>query len=151
MSIQTSLPIFRRQTVKRIAHIFTDIGVPVLVEGEAAGGVLDEKVEEPDFVVFELGEFFRDDVGDEVGAAGFRREGEGLLKPAHGVCLRLGRWEGTGGRWTAGAGRKERLKGRRVEVGAEQAEGQKKGCEQEVKGVGKEGYDEDGEEDKCVP
>lgn len=83
MSIQFPLLILRRESVERVGHVGADILVPVFVEGEGAGGVLDEEVEEADFVGFQLGEFLEDGVGDEVGAAALGREGEGLLGPGH--------------------------------------------------------------------
>lgn len=59
--------------------------------------MLDEQVQEPDFVVFYLWQRGHDVVGYEVGAPGFGREREGLLEPARmgagvslGGCMKVG-------------------------------------------------------------
>lgn len=83
MSVQGALPVGGGDAVQSVAHVGADIVVEVLVEGEGAAGVLDEEVEHADLVVAELGEFGEDVVGDQVGAAGARGEGEGLLEPGH--------------------------------------------------------------------
>lgn len=49
--------------------------------------MLHEQVQEADFVVFDLWDFFRDDVGDEVGAPRFGGEGELCLEPGHCCCF----------------------------------------------------------------
>jgi hypothetical protein len=57
--------------VQRIAHVGADVRVPVLVQAQRAGCVLDEEVEEPDFVGFYFWQCGDDVVGYEVGAARF--------------------------------------------------------------------------------
>lgn len=49
--------------------------------------MLDEKVEDADFVVLQLGELARYFFGDEVAAAGLGGEGELFLREGH-CCLR---------------------------------------------------------------
>ena len=83
MPIEIPLPIRRRNSVQRIAHIGAHILVPVLVQRERAAGVLDKQVEHADFVVADFGELGEDFVGYKVGAAGARGQGEGFLEPGH--------------------------------------------------------------------
>ena len=83
MPVQIPLAILRRDPIECVAHVLPDFFVPVLVQREGAGCVLDEEVEDADFVVAELGEFAGDGVGDQVGAPGALGEGEGLLEPGH--------------------------------------------------------------------
>ena len=84
MPIQIPLPIHRRQPIQRIAHIRAHVVIPVLVERQAAAGVLDEQVQQADFVVAQFGELGGDVVGDQVAAARARGEREGFLEPGHG-------------------------------------------------------------------
>ena len=86
MPIQIPLPIHRRQPIQRIAHILAHLVIPVLVERQPAARVLDEQVQQADFVVAEFGEFGGDVVGDEVAAAGARGKSKRLLKPGHVAC-----------------------------------------------------------------
>lgn len=110
MTVQIPLTILGRQTVERVAHVLAHFLVPVLVERQGAGGVLDEEVENADFVVFQLGELAGHFVRDEVAAAGLGGEGELFLEEGHG-CF-LGCWLGwfvgvAGCWWAAGAGWEE--------------------------------------------
>lgn len=75
-----------RDAVQRIAHVGTDIVVPVLVEAEGAARMLHEQVENADLVVLELRELADDLFGDEVGAARARGQGELLLEPRARHC-----------------------------------------------------------------
>ena len=75
------LPLIRRDPLQRVRHVLAYVLVPVLVEAERARRVLDEEVQEADAVRGDLGELARDAVGDQVGAARGRREGELLLEP----------------------------------------------------------------------
>ena len=83
MSIQLPLLVLWRQPIQRIAHVFSHIGVPVLVQTQRAGRVLDEEVQQPDFVGFEFGERRHDLVRYEVAAAGFGGQRDCFLKPGH--------------------------------------------------------------------
>lgn len=146
VSIQFPLLILRRESVKRVGHVGADILIPIFVEREGAGGVLDEEVEEADFVGFHLGEFLEDGIGDEVGAAALGGEGEGLLGPGHCCfcwlcCARCGR--------TAGASREFGWDWR----GKVWCEKGKRVCqrdEQVLEKTGEEGDDEDAEENAGV-
>lgn len=82
--------------VQRIRHVRAHVVVPVLVQAERAARVLHEQVQQPHLELPDLGHRADDVVGDEVGAARPRREGELLLRPRH--CWRW--WWGSG----AGAG-----------------------------------------------
>lgn len=54
-------------------------------------------MEEARFVGLELGEVAHDGVGDEVGAARFRGQGEGFLEPGRGrLALGSAHWVGLG-------------------------------------------------------
>ena len=89
-------------TVKGIAHIFTDIrvnwemnvsalvekwilaGLPtVLIQAQCAACVLNKEVEKSDLVLSDLRDGLDDLVGDEIGATGFGLESEAFLKPSH--------------------------------------------------------------------
>jgi hypothetical protein len=113
MPVQIPLLVVRRNTVQCVAHIGADILVPVFVQRERARSVLDEQVEEPDFVVFDFGQFVDHAVGDEVAASRARGERELLLEPGHGLlfasalgsyfifaeggcCIEIGRVDGSG-------------------------------------------------------
>lgn len=80
------LAILRRQPVQRIRHISPHILIPVLIQAERATGVLDEEIQQSDFVGRDLRERGGDVVGYEVGAPCGGGEREGLLEPGHGVC-----------------------------------------------------------------
>lgn len=83
MPIKIPLLIVRRNPVQRITHISAHIFVPILVQRQCAGGMLNEKIEEAAFVVADFGEFVDDGVGDEVAAARAGGEGELFLEPGH--------------------------------------------------------------------
>lgn len=153
MLIQIPLPVLRRDAIEGVRHVSPDVLVPVLIEGEGAGSVLDEEVQDADFEVFEFGEFLSDVVRDEVAAARLRREGELFLEPAHcGRCLGLGRGGdccgGAAGGWAAVAGCEELFP--RGEVGSEELEGEEERSEKELESVGEEGEDENYEEEAGV-
>lgn len=74
---------WREGTWRERALYVPHFTIPVLVQTQRAARVLDEQIQESDFVVLDLRDFFLDDVGDEVAAATFRRQGEGLLCPGH--------------------------------------------------------------------
>ena len=95
MSIQP-LPflILGHNPVQSRAHVCAHILVPVLVQRQRAGSVLDEEVEQPGFVVFNLRELFQDCVGYEVGAPAARGEGELLLEPGTQLLAGARRVEG---------------------------------------------------------
>lgn len=46
--------------------------------------MLNKQVQQPNFVVLDLGESLQNLIGDEIRAAGLGREGKLLLKPSHG-------------------------------------------------------------------
>lgn len=80
VAVQTlALLVLRHDTIQSRAHVGAHIFVPVLVQAERARGVLDKEVQKAGFVVLDLGEFFEDCVGDEVGASAARGECELLL------------------------------------------------------------------------
>jgi hypothetical protein len=84
MSIQplpTALVLWHN-AVQRIAHVGAHIVVVVLVQAQRARCVLDEEVDEAGLVRLDLRKLFDDVVGDEVGAARARGEGEGFLEPS---------------------------------------------------------------------
>ena len=83
MPIKLSLPILRCNTIKSIAHISSNILIPVLVQRQRATRMLNKQIEKADFVFLDLGQVFDDCVGDKVGTAGFRGEREGFLEPGH--------------------------------------------------------------------
>jgi len=105
--VQIPFGVFGRQAVQGVGHVLAHVLVVVFVQAEGARGVLDEEVQDADFVGFELGELAGDFVGYEVAAAGFGGEGEGFLGEGH--CLWWWWWWVVGGRargwWAAGAGR----------------------------------------------
>lgn len=70
MPIQPAgLLILRHQSVQRVRHVRSHVVIPVLVEAERAARVLDEEIQEADFVRGDFGEGGRDVVGYEVGTA----------------------------------------------------------------------------------
>jgi hypothetical protein len=82
MSVQSlALLVLRHNAVQRRAHVRAHILIPVLVQGQRARCMLDEEVQQAGFVVFDLGDFFEDVVGNEVGAARSAGEGKGFLCP----------------------------------------------------------------------
>lgn len=84
MAIKIPLAILGGQAIQRIAHVGAHIVIPVLVERQAAAGVLDEQVQQADFVVAQFGELGGDVVSDQVAAARARGKREGFLEPGHG-------------------------------------------------------------------
>lgn len=82
MPIQAPLLVLGNHPVQRIAHVGAHILVPVLVQGQRARGVLDEEVQEADFVRGDFGDGVEDVIGYEVGAAGGGGESELFLGPA---------------------------------------------------------------------
>ena len=54
--------------------------------------MLDEEVEDADFVLLDLREFFEDVVGDQVAAARAGREREGFLEPRHDFVNKMVGW-----------------------------------------------------------
>jgi hypothetical protein len=88
MAIQVPLLVFRRYAIKRIRHIGSHILVPVLIQGQAARGVLHEEMQYADFVVLQFGQLRDDFIGYEIAAARPCREREGFLEPGHaGLCV----------------------------------------------------------------
>lgn len=83
MPIQIPLTIVRRDAIQRVAHVGAHVLVPVLVQREAAAGVLHEEMQSADFVGLQLGQGGDDFVGDEVAAARARGESECFLEPGH--------------------------------------------------------------------
>ena len=81
MPIQATLLILRHNAIERITHIGAHILIPVLVEAERAARVLDEERQEPDLVVFELGELLDDRVRYQVRASAARGERKCFLGP----------------------------------------------------------------------
>jgi len=69
MTVQVPLLIHRGNAIKSVAHIGSNIIIPVLVQRKRATGVLHEQVQHADFVVANLGNLLENMVGDEVGAA----------------------------------------------------------------------------------
>lgn len=122
--------------------------------------MLHEQMQNPDFVRRDFGDLLLHDRGDEVGAPRLGGEGELFLEPRHcacsfcfcycccGVCFE--RCDVAGCWGTAVAGWEERGSGGGEEVGAEIAEGEEDGVEEELEEVGEEGEDEDCEEEEGV-
>lgn len=75
---------FGGDTIEGVAHVGTDILVPVLIEAEGAAGVLDEEVQQADLVVADGGQLVEDDIRYEVRATRPGRQGEVFLVPRHG-------------------------------------------------------------------
>ncbi|KAK1060677.1 hypothetical protein LTR74_011692 [Friedmanniomyces endolithicus] len=154
MPVNIPFGVLGSDPVQSVRHVGPDVRIVVFVQREGAGGVLDEEVEEADFVGFELREVGEDIGGDEVAAAALRGEGELFLGPGHFVLVRFGsgwrRWgRVAGGGWTAGAGWEDSVGG--LEGGAaEEFEGEEEGFEEDVEEAGEEGKDEDYEEDEGV-
>lgn len=71
----------RHNPVQTCTHIRPNILIVVLVQAQCAGCVLDEQVQKPSFVVFNLWKLFQDRVGYEVGTARAGGESELLLEP----------------------------------------------------------------------
>lgn len=90
MSVQVPLAILRCQPIQGIAHICANIFVPVLVQRKTATRVLDEQVQQADFVGAQFGKLGHDVVGDQVAATAARGEREGLLEPGHDVLCFCG-------------------------------------------------------------
>ncbi|KAK1825248.1 hypothetical protein LTR12_000048 [Friedmanniomyces endolithicus] len=145
MPVHLPLNILGSDSVESVRHVGPDVRVVVFVQGEGAGGVLEEEVEEANFVGFELGEVGEDFGGDKVAAPALRGEG-------HFVLVRFGSgwcWGEAGGGWTAGAGWED-LVGGLEGCAAEVFEGEEDGFEEDVEEAGEEGEDEDYEEDEGV-
>lgn len=83
MPIQIALAILWRDSVESITHILPHILVPILIQRQTTGCVLDKKVQNADFVVLYLWELFCDRVCDEVTPPALRGEGELFLEPGH--------------------------------------------------------------------
>lgn len=83
MPIEVPLAVIRRNSLQRISHVRAHVVVPIFVQRQRAARVLHEQVQQANFVVAKLGELGDDFVGDEVGAAGARGEGECFLEPRH--------------------------------------------------------------------
>ena len=83
MPIEVPLAVIRRNSLQRISHVRAHVVVPIFVQRQRAARVLHEQVQQANFVVAKLGELGDDFVGDEVGAAGARGEGELFLGPGH--------------------------------------------------------------------
>lgn len=83
MPIKLPLPILRRNSIQSIAHILSDILIPILIQTQCTARMLYKQVEQPNLIVLDLWEFARYGVSYEVGTPRFGREGEGFLEPCH--------------------------------------------------------------------
>ena len=83
VAVQRAFPVFRRQSVQRIAHIRAHVRVPVLVEAQTARRVLHEQVQDPGLVLLDFRQFFDDLVRDQVAAARAGGQGDLFLEPGH--------------------------------------------------------------------
>lgn len=81
--VEHALLVLWRKAVQSVSHVGAHGGIGILVEGEAAGSVLDEEVHNADFEVLDLWDLARDFVRDEVAAARLRGEGELFLEERH--------------------------------------------------------------------
>ena len=70
--VEHALLVLWRKAVQRVSHVGAHGGIGILVEGEAAGSVLDEEVHDADFEVLDLWDLACDFVRDKVAAARLR-------------------------------------------------------------------------------
>jgi len=74
----------RGDAVEGVAHIGPHILVPVLVHAQRARRVLDEEIDQADFVITDLRELLGDVISNQVRAPRPRRQRKRLLEPGHG-------------------------------------------------------------------
>lgn len=53
--------------------------IPILVQTQRAARMLNKQIQQADFIVFDLRDFFLDHIRDEVAASAFGRQRESLL------------------------------------------------------------------------
>jgi hypothetical protein len=103
MPVQLTLPVLRRNSIQRIRHVRAHVFVVIFVQAKGAGCVLNEEVQNADFVVFELRELAHDFIGDEVATTGFGGEGELFLGEGHACdCWCARGWRAAGAGWETG-------------------------------------------------
>ena len=79
--------ILHNNLIQTIAHILPDITVPIFIQAHGATRMLQEKVQQPHFYIFQrCGELRCDVGGNEVGATGVGWKGKRVLgvgRPGH--------------------------------------------------------------------
>jgi hypothetical protein len=69
MPVEIALAVSGDNTIQGIRHVSADIFVPIFVEGERAASVLDEELQNADFVGLQFGELRDNVVGHQVGTS----------------------------------------------------------------------------------